>query len=164
MKKMTMALVIAMAAVALALTGAEHADQSTDKAKPAGTTGQAPAAAPAKGPRIAVEPESFDFGRALQHKTLTKEFVLHNFGSEDLVIDRIDTTCGCTVAELEDKTIEPGESTPLRVNLETKASVGKIERTVIIQSNDPAKKSYSFKVQAEVVAETGTGAAKTGVR
>jgi hypothetical protein len=159
MKKTTAALMIGMAFVALALTGAEQAEKAATgtAATSSDETGGRPAR-PAKGPRIAVEPQGFDFGRALQQKTLTKEFVLHNFGNEELVIQGVDTTCGCTVAELVDKTIKPGGSTALRVNLETRTALGKIERTVMIRSNDPSKASYPFKLQAEVVAETARDA------
>ena len=120
-------------------------------------------AAATKGPRIGVEPESFDFGKALQNKTLTKEFSLRNFGNEDLVISEVTTTCGCTVADLTTKTLKPGASTPLTVKLDTRSNQGKLERQVSIVSNDPQKKTLMIKVMADVESGTGTGA-ETSVR
>jgi hypothetical protein len=114
--------------------------------------------APTKGPRIGVEPESFDFGKALQNKTLTKEFSLRNFGNEDLVISEVTTTCGCTVADLATKTLKPGASTPLTVKLDTRSNQGKLERQVSIVSNDPQKKTLMIKVMADVESGAGTGA------
>ena len=58
-----------------------------------------PPAAAARAPRIAVEPPAFDFGSALPEKRSQKEFTLRNLGDEDLVIENVSTTCGCTVAE-----------------------------------------------------------------
>jgi len=115
-------------------------------------------AAATKGPRIGVEPESFDFGKALQNKTLTKEFSLRNFGNEDLVISEVTTTCGCTVADLTTKTLKPGASTPLTVKLDTRSNQGKLERQVSIVSNDPQKKTLMIKVMADVEGGAGTGA------
>ncbi len=111
-------------------------------------------AAVGQGSRISVEPQSFDFGQALQNKTLTKEFTIKNFGSADLVIERVTTTCGCTTAPLEEKNkvIKPGGSTALRVSLQTKESTGLMSRSVLIKSNDPEKGLYEVKVQATVVA------------
>ena len=64
-----------------------------------------------KTPRIRVEPEAFDFGKALPAKTLRKEFTLSNFGDAALVIENVSTTCGCTAALASDTRLAPGSST-----------------------------------------------------
>lgn len=102
------------------------------------------------GPRIAVEPEAFDFGPALQNKTLNKEFVVKNLGNRDLLIEDVVTTCGCTVGKLETRTLKPGMSVPLRVSLETRSYSGALQRSVLIRSNDPATARLEVKVQAQV--------------
>jgi hypothetical protein len=61
-----------------------------------------------KTPRIRVEPEAFDFGKALPAKTLRKEFTLSNFGDAPLVIENVSTTCGCTAALASDTKLAPG--------------------------------------------------------
>ena len=57
-------------------------------------------------PASRVEPESFDFGKALPGKTLGKEFTIRNFGDAELVIDGVSTTCGCTAALAADSQVE----------------------------------------------------------
>ena len=111
-----------------------------------------PAAAPPAGPRIAVEPASFDFGSALPQKTLTKEFSLKNLGSAELVIESVSTTCGCTVGQLETRTLKPGVSVPLKVSLETRSYSGALQRAVLIRSNDPTRGLLEVKVQANIQA------------
>lgn len=106
-----------------------------------------------RGPRIAVEPASFDFGRVLQNKVLQKEFSIRNFGTEDLVIEAVSTTCGCTAALLDSKLVKPGGTAPLRVSLETRSATGRLLRSVLIRSNDPVKGPFVVKVEATVVAE-----------
>lgn len=108
---------------------------------------------PAKGPRIAVEPPEFDFGKALPNKSLHKDFTIRNFGSENLEIERVSTTCGCTAALADDKVVKPGESTILRVTLQTRDYKGRVEREILVQSNDPAQNPLKLKVQATVVAD-----------
>jgi len=107
--------------------------------------------AAAKGPRIVVEPAQFDFGKVVQNKTLQKEFSIRNFGSEDLVIENVSTTCGCTAALLADKVVKPGSTTPLRVSLETRTYTGKVERKVLIRSNDTGTGLAEIKVEVTVV-------------
>jgi hypothetical protein len=105
-----------------------------------------------KGPRISVEPQSFDFGKAVQNKTLAKEFSIKNYGTEDLVIENVSTTCGCTAALLDSKVVKPGGTTPLRVTLETRSYSGKVERKILIRSNDSETKLLELKVEATVAA------------
>jgi hypothetical protein len=106
----------------------------------------------AAGPRLRVEPESFDFGNALPEKTLRKEFTIRNFGDADLVLESVSTTCGCTAALAADRRVKPGGSTVLRVTLETRRYSGKVERQVLIRSNDPRTPLAQIKVRATVAA------------
>jgi hypothetical protein len=106
----------------------------------------------AAGPRIRVEPPSFDFGKAAQNKTLKKEFSIRNFGREDLVIESVSTTCGCTAALMDSKVVKPGGTTPLRVSLETRAYHGHVQRSVLVRSNDPEAGTIEVKVEATVEA------------
>jgi len=129
----------ALAFAFLALTLPAAAQDAPAKTSPA-----------AAAPRLVVEPESFDFGKAQQEKTLEKEFRVRNLGAADLVIEEVVTTCGCTVAEGYAKVVKPGGSTPLRVKLQTRSSVGKLARSVLVKSNDPAGRPVEIKVEAQV--------------
>jgi hypothetical protein len=143
------AIVRATWVVFLAATGAALA-QAPPPAAPAPAADQAPA----RGPRIAVEPTVFDFGKAQQEKTLEKEFTVRNLGNEDLVIESVSTTCGCTVAEGYSKVVKPGSSTPLRVKLQTRTTFGHMSRSVLIKSNDPSGRPLELKVEATVERQT----------
>jgi hypothetical protein len=101
-------------------------------------------------PRIRVEPESFDFGNALPGRTLRKEFTVKNSGDAVLELQNVSTTCGCTAAIAGESRIAPGRSTPLRVTLETRAYSGKVERRVLVRSNDPETPLLEVKVSATV--------------
>jgi hypothetical protein len=110
----------------------------------------AAAAAENPAPRIRVEPVSFDFGQALPEKTLRKDFTIRNFGDAALVIEGVSTTCGCTAALPEERRVEPGGSTLLRVTFETRRYSGKVERRVIVRSNDPRTPVAEVRVSATV--------------
>ncbi len=135
-------------AAVLALAGAMIAARADDT-KPAGAKPETPAAT---GPRIAVEPPSFDFGKAVQQKTLQKEFSIRNLGDADLLLDSVTTSCGCTVADGYNKLVKPGSSTHMLVSLQTRTSTGKLQKSVLIKSNDPTKGLYELKLEATVAA------------
>ncbi len=105
---------------------------------------------PAAAPRIRVEPESFDFGKAQPGKTLRKDFTIRNFGDAALVIEDVSTTCGCTAALSEQSRVEPGGRTALRVTLETRTYSGRVERQVLVRSNDPKAPLVQVRVSATV--------------
>ena len=120
----------------------------------AGLVATAASAEEARGPRVRVEPESFDFGRVLPRRTLRKEFRLRNLGDDALVIERISRSCGCTAASTEVTALPPGESTPLRITVETRDASGTVEHEVLVRSNDPETPTLEIRLRATVVAET----------
>lgn len=88
------------------------------------------------GPVMEIEPEEHDFGGVRQNQKYVHEFTVSNVGTEALEIRRISTSCGCTAAIAETRTIEPGGSTILRVTLETRKYKGVIQKSVSVASND----------------------------
>jgi hypothetical protein len=108
------------------------------------------AAAEESAPRISVDPETFDFGKTQPGKTLRKEFRLANYGGAELVIENVSTTCGCTAALASDTKLKPGASTQLRVTLETRSYSGRVERQVMVRSNDPKTPLLTVKISATV--------------
>jgi hypothetical protein len=105
------------------------------------------------GPHIAVEPASFDFGAVPLGKELEKNFVVRNVGSADLVIEQVVPTCGCTVVNKDyEKTLKPGARTIVRLKLKT-MSAGRVEKSVLIRSNDVSGRPFELKLTADVAAE-----------
>ncbi|MDP3995768.1 MAG: DUF1573 domain-containing protein, partial [bacterium] len=57
--------------------------------------------APADRPVISLSPSSFDFGDVSQKEGVAATlFIVKNEGEKDLVIDRLETSCGCTSASI----------------------------------------------------------------
>lgn len=111
---------------------------------------------PPDAPRISVEPPSFDFGKVLPGKSMSREFALRNFGKQELHVDSVTTSCGCTVTDPPPPvkmTLKPGASQPLRVTLTTPDKPGPISKSVLVKSNDPERPTLEIKLQATVVAE-----------
>jgi len=111
-----------------------------------------PAASPSPAaPRIAVEPPSFDFGTLKPGGVVQREFVVRNIGRADLVIEAIVSSCNCTaILEETPQTLKPGARTPMRVRLTAPAVAGKLQKSVLIKSNDPAQRTLEVKIEAQV--------------
>jgi hypothetical protein len=101
-----------------------------------------------------VQPSSFDFGVLRARHRVHRAFVVKNFGAADLQITNVSTTCGCTAALLDRQTLKPGRSATLRVTFDTRDDRGRVLRSVLIESNDPAKPKLELKLEATVVPDT----------
>jgi hypothetical protein len=114
--------------------------------------GSAPASPAPAGPRLAVEPARFDFGDTLPRRRLTKEFMLRNVGSAELVIEKVSTSCACAAFLLDAKQrrLAPGRSAPLRVTLSTPAKPGPVVEKVRVESNDAVRPEAELEVAANV--------------
>ena len=97
-----------------------------------------PAASPsaAAAPRIVVEPMSFEFGTVRAGH----------------VVQKVVSSCGCTGALTESQTVKPGGSTPLRVTLTAPDEPGRLQKSVLIKSNDPARPTVEVKIEATILA------------
>lgn len=110
--------------------------------------------AAAEGPRLAVEPSSFDFGRLRPNVQVTKSFLLTNAGDAALQIESVAGDCGCVAIEGWRSQLQPGESTSMRVALqiEPTQAPGRIVRRLVIKSNDARRELTALEIRAEVVA------------
>ncbi len=131
--------------------------------------------APADRPIIAINSTSHDFGDVSQQKgVVTISFAIKNEGKSDLVIDKLESSCGCTSAsviyrekegpkftmpghETDEKTegwqvvISPEEKAQLKVYYDPDVHQdfrGEATRTVSIFSNDPV--DFEKKVSIEL--------------
>lgn len=123
-----------------------------------GATAQSPAtnAPPAAGvPRIVcLEPE-FNYGDKADTDTVVHTFVLRNNGSAPLTIHQARASCGCTVATLSRKQIEPGGTGEIEARLSLRGRRGEQNKTISVESNDPATPRLTLWLKGRVTIELG---------
>ena len=99
-------------------------------------------------------PESMhDFGTVKEGDVVDYTFKFINNGKGLLEVSNVSTSCGCTVASISNKKLEPGKDGTLRVELDTKGKQGKITRNVTIQSNDPTEPNKILIIAANIIQE-----------
>lgn len=134
--------VLALAALAAGLIVVPACKSRSD------TTAATPAA-PA-GPKIGFAETEHDFGTASEGDSLKHVFVVKNEGSAPLLIDRVQTSCGCTAAVLKSKEIAPGGTGEIEVTFDTKGRVGPNTKTITVLSNDPNASRSTLKISAMI--------------
>lgn len=102
------------------------------------------------GPQLTVDEQVHEFGDTWEGTTLEHTFTLTSSGTEDLVIDKIHASCGCTLASVwrlgpdgsrepyeEGTPLPPGEKLELVAAVDTSFRKGTLNKPVTVYSNDP---------------------------
>jgi hypothetical protein len=74
-----------------------------------------------------------------------------NTGDAELVVDHIQSTCGCTVPALKKKKIAPGETGEIDVTFTAATRAGMMTKHLYIYSNDPANPRAPLEIKANTV-------------
>ena len=94
---------------------------------------------------IEFESETVDYGEIEQGSNGLREFVFKNTGDAPLLIEKVTSSCGCTVPEKPEGPVQPGETGIIKVKYDTKR-VGPIRKTITVYSNaDTPTKAVKIK-------------------
>ncbi|NTU51659.1 MAG: DUF1573 domain-containing protein [Candidatus Aminicenantes bacterium] len=110
------------------------------------------APAQAKKPRAVFKAMSHDFGKVKQGDVVSHEFTFRNEGDAPLVVERIETTCGCTAALVSEKSIGPYKEGKIKATFDTRGYSGRMTRFLYVVSNDAVnpRGELSLSVDIEV--------------
>lgn len=85
---------------------------------------------------LSATPGTVDFGKRRQEITVGQKVTLTNAGKETVEITRVAADCSCTAATPAKTTLQPGESTELEVNFETRSYQGEVHRRILVQTTE----------------------------
>lgn len=118
---------------------------------------QAPAPAPApvaeekvEGPHIVFDESVFDFGLVMDKQELKCVFTFRNAGTQSLIIEKVNTGCGCTVANMPKQQFSPGESGTIEITYNPKGT-GIQNRSIQVMSNDAKQRVTTVAINAHVL-------------
>jgi hypothetical protein len=104
--------------------------------------------------KIELSATEFDFGTIPNTEPVSQVFQVHNTGGGKLEITGVSTSCGCTTAEIDRRSLSPGEVTDLAVTYDPQAhdgATGEFMRVVYVRSNDPETPEASLVIRVTVV-------------
>lgn len=103
-----------------------------------------------EGPRIDFPKNQHNFGKVHEGEVYKHTFQFTNSGNSTLKIKDVKTSCGCAVAEISTKEVEPGKSASLKVELDTSKRKGRMSRSITVMSNDPDTPNKVLTLYAEI--------------
>ena len=101
-------------------------------------------------PKITISEEEWDFGKVEPAIQPQHKFIITNKGTENLIVERVWTSCGCLLTSISTKRILPGKSVELEAIFYTEGYEGKLEKIIYIKSNDPEVPEKRIKVKVEI--------------
>ena len=76
--------------------------------------------------------ETFDFGKIKQNVPATATFIVTNIGTEPLIIEQANPTCGCTISDYTKEPIAPGKSGVINATYNA-AAMGHFEKHLTVK-------------------------------
>ncbi len=107
------------------------------------------------GAKIEVVNDTADFGDVKPKSAHSYIYRFKNVGTGQLVISRIQSTCGCTVPELTKKEYAPGENGEIRIAYTAATKEGETTKHLYIHSNDASNPRYPLVVKSTTVLKAG---------
>ncbi len=105
-----------------------------------------------KGPAIAWEKSTFDFGDVPQGDKVEHTFKFKNTGNEPLIITNVQVTCGCTTPKgWARDPIAPGQSSEITIAFNSLGKFGKQNKVVTVVSNAANPEGGQISFTANVV-------------
>ncbi|HUG90510.1 MAG TPA: DUF1573 domain-containing protein [Planctomycetaceae bacterium] len=147
------ALVFTSAAVACAVWLSQPADQihSMQTYRNDSSEGDWPAISKTgPWPKAVVEVSEHNFGKTLAGKEGSHTFVIRNEGQADLVLAKGETQCRCTLSELAQKAIPPGQAGEVTLTWLPDHPNATFSQSAEIRSNDPENQSIRLIVSGVV--------------
>lgn len=101
-------------------------------------------------PHIACDESTYDFGTVDPSQTVEHTFVIRNTGTLTLEITRVQPSCGCTVANISEKSVPPGGESHITSRLSLQGRSGPQHKTIVVDSNDPLQPQTILTIKGEV--------------
>jgi len=104
-------------------------------------------------PKITCSQPTFDWGTEDNANQVKHTFVVKNEGASTLTIDRVKPACGCTVANISSKTLEPGQTSEIAADLSLKGRTGLQSKTMTVYSNDPQQPTLILTLKGNATSD-----------
>ena len=105
--------------------------------------------ASAAAPKLVCDAPEYNFGKADNSTVVEHDFLLVNEGDVTLEIIKAKPSCGCTVANISTKMVEPGSNAVISASLNLRGRHGQQHKVIQVETNDPETPRMSLVLKGE---------------
>jgi hypothetical protein len=103
-----------------------------------------------EGPHIVFDQSVHDFGLVMDKQELKCTFTFRNAGTQTLIVEKVNTGCGCTVANMPKQQFAPGETGSIEITYNPKGT-GSQNRSIQVMTNDAKQRVTTVALNAHVL-------------
>ncbi|WP_266205434.1 DUF1573 domain-containing protein [Pontibacter kalidii] len=115
------------------------------------------------GPALAFTETEHNFGEITQGDVVEHTFEFKNTGTQPLVLERVDVTCGCTTPAWTKEPVMPGKTGFITAKYNSAGRLGQQKKAIVVHSNAADGAKYIYIV-ANIKEKTNASAAKTSAK
>jgi hypothetical protein len=109
---------------------------------------------------IAFDEVNYDFGKIKEGETVKHKFRFTNTGTNDLILENVKPSCGCTALEWPKKPIPPGESGEIEAQFNSTGKVGLQNKYITVTLNS-VERLERITFTGEVIPKSGVSETQT---
>jgi len=104
-----------------------------------------------KEPKVKFTKDTHDFGKVAESaNSVSHEFTFKNTGTAPFLIQRVQTTCGCTSPEYTNEPVLPGKEGKIKITYSTVGRVGTFNKDITVFTN-VSDTIYRLIIKGEVL-------------
>lgn len=107
-------------------------------------------------PSIQFEQTNYNFGKIKKGQKVVYDFKFKNVGQDKLVINNVQSSCGCTVALASSDELLPGASGLIKATFDSTNFIGPVTKTITVMDNDPKQPIVTLNITGEVFTDVMT--------
>ncbi len=93
---------------------------------------------------------SRDFGKIAEGKKLEVSYRFKNTGDKPLIIQKVQPSCGCTIAEQPTEPVLPGDEGTIKAAFNSENHVGVNHKTLYVYANTKGGQAHELQFNVEV--------------
>jgi hypothetical protein len=130
------------------------------QSEPQNPEAAASATAATGAPHIVFAEPVYDFGKVEQGEQVTHMFRFTNQGGQELRVESVKTSCGCTAAVISEEVLPPGKEGTISATFDTTHFSGEKAKGISVYSNDPLQPVTTLTLQGEITIEVAADPAQ----
>jgi hypothetical protein len=101
-------------------------------------------------PHAAFEVIEYDAGKIISGEKVTYAYQFTNTGKDDLLIESVKASCGCTATAPKDKVVKGGATSEIVATFDSRGRKGVQQKSITVRTNDPDNEVLVLRLRAEV--------------
>ena len=101
-------------------------------------------------PNIQFDQTIYNAGTVLEGEEVAISYTFTNTGKQDLIIENVKASCGCTASAPKDKIVKPGQASEIVAKFNSRGRQGKQNKSITVRSNDPDNGTIVLRLNVEV--------------